>query len=555
MLALSLFLLLIVAGTGKVEAAKQLQATSVSLQSSPNPALSSDVILISGVLKAGKGLGNQQVEVKYSADQATWISISVVISGRDGKFSYSWKPTLQGTIYLQAVFGGASGYRSSTSNVVVQQVNSPTLPMYVGYIGFLTVQGTQFVDQAGNFVVLRGANFFGYEYGLFGTHTEADYKKMASWGFNLVRLPIAWNFIEPEPNQYDDTYLQRTVDRDLAWAEKYGIHIIISMHQYGWSPHFTWFDSWATAGLPLWAASTYENTLAGEGQSRADFWNGLGPNGSPVSESNPSMQDRFFAMWQHVARRYSSSTVVAGYDIFNEPYSYSIDYKLRPDDLWTLVPKVLATFHAKLVDSIRIVDPIHICFWEAPSGFPNRPNTAHSTHYPGQDDFSLYDAVKVRSAVERVIAVSQAWNVPVFVGEWGMLASAGDVATYIRDFYDLTDKYLMSSAWWSYGKGGFQMYLLDQSGNERVVLTQNLIRPYLGMSSTTPSYSSYSPDTKEFRVGLQGPCEMRVYVSPFRDVAQVNVDSGSASTFWVSVNYVMGVSATSGASQVSVILV
>lgn len=425
--------------------------------------------------------------------------------------------------------------------------------MYVGYVGFLKVQGRWFVDQAGSVVVLRGANFFGYEYGLFGTHTEADYKQMASWGFNLVRLPIAWNFIEPEPNQYDDTYLQRTVDQDLAWAGKYGIHIIVDMHQYGWSPHFTWLDSWHTAGLPLWAVSTYENTLAGEGQSRADFWNGLGPNGSPVSESNPSMQDRFFAMWQHVARRYSSSTVVAGYDIFNEPYSYRVDYKLHPQYLPTFSGTILPTFYAKLVDSIRVVDPIHVCFWEAPSASPNRPNIAYSIHYPGQDDFSLYDAVKVRSAVERV--VSQAGNVPVFVGEWGMLASAGDVATYIRDFSDLLDKYLMSAAWWSYGKGGFQMYLLDKSGNERVVLTQNLIRPYVGMSSTVPSYSRFSPDTKQLTVSVQGPCETRIYVPPFRDVAQVNVDSGSASTFWVSVNYVMGVSVTSGASQVSVTFV
>jgi endoglycosylceramidase len=420
-----------------------------------------------------------------------------------------------------------------------------------GYVGFLTAQGTWFVDQSGNVAVLRGANFFGYEYGWLDSHTEADYAKMASWGFNIVRLPISWHLIEPEPNRYDDTYLHSTVDRDLVWAEKYGIHIIIDMHQYGWSPHFKWFDAWTQAGLPLWAVSEYNDNLAGEGQARADFWNGLGPNGSPVSESNPSMQDRFFAMWQHVARRYSNSTVVAGYDIFNEPYSYSVDYKLCPDDLWTVVPKVLATFYAKSIDSIRVVDPIHICFWEAPSDYPNRPNVAYSPHYPGQDDFQNYDAVKVRSAVEKVMTSSRAWNVPVFMGEWGMLASAADVATYIRDFSDLMDKYLISATWWSYGKGGFQMYLFDQSGNERVALTQNLIRPYLAMSSKTPSSSSYITATKEFRVYVQGPCDMRMYILPFRDVTQASVDSGAASTSWPSVNIMIGVSVTSSVTQLT----
>jgi hypothetical protein len=135
-----------------------------------------------------------------------------------------------------------------------------------------------------------------------------------------------------------------------------------------------------------------------------------------------------------------------------------------------------------------------------------------------------------------------------------MLASAGDVATYIRDFSDLMDKYMMSSTWWSYGKNSWQMDLLDNSGKEHVILTQNLIRPYPGMSSRIPSSSSFSPGTKELRVYVQGPCVIGMYILPFLDVAQVNVDSGSASTSWVRVKYVMVVSVASDATQVNVML-
>jgi endoglycosylceramidase len=421
------------------------------------------------------------------------------------------------------------------------------------YTGFLTTRGQWFVDAAGNAVILRGANFFGYEYGLLNSHTEADYQKMASWGFNIVRLPIAWNLIEPNPKQYDDLYLGNTVDRDLVWAQKYSIHVIISMHQYCWSPHFTYCDAWTQAGVPAWGTSSYANTELGLRQAIADFWNGLGPNGTPVTQSNPSMQDRFFAMWQHVAKRYTSSTVVAGYDLFNEPYSYGWQYKYDASSLDTFSSTILPQFYTKAIDSVRAVDTNHICIWEAPSSIVlPRSNIAYSPHYPGLNDFSNYDAQQVRSAMQSLATTSQKWNVPVFIGEWGMLADASSIINYIRDFSDLLDKYLMSAAWWSYGRGGYAMYLLDQNGNERTILTQNLVRPYIGMASVFPSYSGLSTDMKQLQVGLLGPCTMNVYAPPFRNLEQVNVDSGSASGYWVAQNLVVSVSVASGAKVVTI---
>jgi len=93
--------------------------------------------------------------------------------------------------------------------------------------GFLRASGTSIVDGAGKTVQLRGASFDGYEYGMGNvvvTHSESDYQKMASWGFNVVRLQFAWAFVEPQPGKYDDSYLSQYVDRDVAWAAKYGLY-------------------------------------------------------------------------------------------------------------------------------------------------------------------------------------------------------------------------------------------------------------------------------------------------------------------------------------------
>jgi aryl-phospho-beta-D-glucosidase BglC (GH1 family) len=443
-----------------------------------------------------------------------------------------------------------TGARSEVAGLVVRRRSGGT------YVGFLRAQGPSFVDAAGNMIILRGANFEGYEYGLLSSHTEADYQKIASWGFNIVRLPIAWNWIEPSPNQYDDSYLANSVDRDLAWAQEYSIHVIIDMHQYCWSTRFSYCDEYTRAGLPTWAASGYTNTEQGRWQSYQDFWNGLGPNGTQATQSNPSMQDRFFAMWQHVASRYSSATVVAGYDIFNEPYDWGLMDKYDPSSLSTYSNTILPQFYTKAIDSIRAVDPNHVCLWTSPSissmvGLP-RTNVAYTTHYPGYDGYSDYDALKVKSSMDFLAAQSQTWNVPVFIGEWGMLADGNNVANYIRDFSDLLDKYLMSSAWWTYFRGDWKMDLLDPNGNERTILTQNLIRPYVGIVTTLPTYLGLSTDMKQLQIGIQSPCTITVYVAPFSGYSQVEATSGSASGYWAIQNLVMNIAVTTGANTITI---
>ena len=41
-------------------------------------------------------------------------------------------------------------------------------------------------------------------------HTYDDYERMSrGWGFNCIRLLIFWSAIEPEPGEYDETYLDK----------------------------------------------------------------------------------------------------------------------------------------------------------------------------------------------------------------------------------------------------------------------------------------------------------------------------------------------------------
>lgn len=344
-----------------------------------------------------------------------------------------------------------------------QTVNSPQL----------MTNGTQIVLGDGTMVILRGVDLSGYEYvpPIQWSHYESDYATIASWGFNVVRLPISWENLEPQAGVYSDSYLQK-VDQDVAWAEQYGIYIVLDMHQYCWSSQFTSCDGQWSAGIPKWGVSGYPDNNSGMQLMIHDFFSGLGPNGTPPSPSNPSMQQRFFAAWKHVASRYRNETAIAGYDVLNEP---SVGYN-NVDSTFTST--ILPSFYTNAIDAVRTVDSYHICFWEPPTDIAiQRANVAYAPHYPG--GWGMYGGTSALTAsMMQIISLSHKWNVPVFIGEWGMRADAPGVVQYINDSLYLYDTYSIGAAWWDYSKTTWPMSLFNPDGTPRSPLLENLVRPF-----------------------------------------------------------------------------
>jgi aryl-phospho-beta-D-glucosidase BglC (GH1 family) len=444
---------------------------------------------------------------------------------------------------------------------------------------FLKTQGTNIVDSQGNVVILRGADFFGYEFGVgipeaWDTHAESDYVRMASWAFNVVRLPIAWSLIEAREGTYDQNYMGY-VDRDISWAKANGLYVVIDMHDYGWSPYFTYFDSWHTAGVPTWAVSIYPNSAAGEAHARADFYNGLGPNGTAASATNPSLQERFLNVWKFVANRYRSEPAVAGYDMLNEPTVCAKDDTSCDLDSSVFVSQTLPAFYQKVASAIRSVDSRHILFFE-PSIVPlswNNPsqfvqlmsgskygriaNSVYSPHYPGIGDSGYTGAsyngnkASIDSALQRdVLSLSKQWKVPVFVGEWGLRVDGTNASQYTHDFTDLEDKYLISGAWYTYGYCSYGLCLFDDNGNQRTAITQYLIRPRLYVYSAPITSSQLALSVNQFQTFLSGSGIVRVYF-PSTDSSPTVVSSNVK----ISSSYDKGILTVSVPSSVSELVV
>lgn len=195
----------------------------------------------------------------------------------------------------------------------------------------IQVQGGRFVDQEGRQVILHGINMVNKDKACnyVGAWDEEDFRKLKEWGFNVVRLGIIWDGVEPEPGKYDDAYLAE-IEMLVDYAAKHGLWIFLDMHQdlYG----VDYGD-----GAPQWATIT-----DGEPHVTGDVWSDaylISPavqrafdrfwSNAPAADG-VGLQDHYAAAWRHVAKRFAAHPAVIGYDLMNEPFVGSEVNRVQP---------------------------------------------------------------------------------------------------------------------------------------------------------------------------------------------------------------------------------
>lgn len=308
----------------------------------------------------------------------------------------------------------------------------------------LCTQGPRIVDADGAPVTLRGCNIGSwmnmeyYLYGIYGSEhilrrmgreilgeekgrflfdsmmdhffNEDDVAYLKSIGNTALRLPMNYRHFEDE--EHPGTYREegfRRVDQVLDWCEKYGLYVILDMHAVPGCQSGNWCSDNATG--------------------EAHFWH------------NEYFYRRFLRLWEEFARRYRGRSVVAGYNILNEPVTV--------DRIGNLPIPVahdwdeLNALHRRTVAAIRAIDPEHIIFLEgdqASSLFhgmepPFAENLVYSSHnysfssgavtarfYPGLTPDGRYcdrEAIREEFYRQEGTAFCQEHQVPLWVGEFG----------------------------------------------------------------------------------------------------------------------------------------
>ena len=342
------------------------------------------------------------------------------------------------------------------------------------------------MDSNGQRVLLDGANFRGYHYlpekEMSKTHTKKDYETMRDWGFNVVRLNLAWSKVEPVKGSYNDEYFSKYVDRDIKWASECGMYIILDMHTNRWS------GKWNGNGAPGWAVAQYPATDEGFLSFAEGFWR------------NAELRASFVNMWKHVASRYAGVTTIAGYDLLNEPWQLFDKKKHTPAERWSIIE----SFYQEVIDGIRLVDNNHLIFVEPyislvtpylldpflssirPLNGSNLVWSPHFYYYVYEfygQPYTHENATLLEDFMSGIhdIFVGRLGQ-PMWIGEFGIDLRVPGSDAWTQDTVQLFVKYKVGWAWWAYWRSGSDdsdMYLINKDGTPRTQFLQFLMNPQL----------------------------------------------------------------------------
>ena len=191
----------------------------------------------------------------------------------------------------------------------------------------------------------------------------SDAAFLRSIGFNVVRVGVIFQAVEPIPGVFDQAYLNH-ISRTVHILARYGIVSILDFHQDQYNQKFQGegFPSWAVqdGGLPnprLGFPHNYEGNPALQ-RAFENFWaDRPGPGGV-------GLQERYVAAWAQVARRFRGDRSVLGYEIMNEPFPGS-DYLSCGEAAGCRASDAQLTGLERKVDrAVRRIDPRTLIFQE-----------------------------------------------------------------------------------------------------------------------------------------------------------------------------------------------
>ncbi len=160
-------------------------------------------------------------------------------------------------------------------------------------------------------------------------------------GFNVIRVMLNYRIFEDNGNPF--VYKPSGwafLDQYIQWADSLGMYLILDMHV-------------PQGGLQ-------------NGSNAPKLW------------MNMTQQNRLTALWFNIAQRYSNDTIIAGFDLLNEP---------TPVD--SIAP--WSTLAQRIADTIRTVDSNHLLIVEYAYGIIDTSNTWYPYWDLSQQMFLISD--------------------------------------------------------------------------------------------------------------------------------------------------------------------
>jgi endoglycosylceramidase len=321
-----------------------------------------------------------------------------------------------------------------------------------------STNGMWVTDAQGRDLFLRGVDVTGAE----DTPTTqplpygpADFKAIRAAGATVVRLPIAWAMIEPQPGVFDPAAIARAV-QIVDWAGAAGLRVVLDMHQYIWAPCFggNGMPGWSVPNCPATPPTNVATQEVAELTAANAFWH------------SPTLQADFTQAWVKVAQAVGHPYFLLGYDLLNEPSPGLIPNEIFEQDY-------LAPFYREVGGALRVVDPGSLLFVEpsilngivngsseflGPIGLPRLVYEPHQYGAVSLNADAVVGVADVAGPTQFVpdltidLAVAKRIGAAVWLGEWGAINPAVSIrpTAYVADDLAEQDQFLLGSAYWSY---------------------------------------------------------------------------------------------------------
>lgn len=175
---------------------------------------------------------------------------------------------------------------------------------------------------------------------------ESDLRFVQELGLNSLRVPVHFRLFDAPDDDLAASVAIQQLDRVIELAGRLGLLVIIDLHSLPGGQNPDW----------------HCDNASGD----AEFW------------KNETQRASMVQLWGKIADYYADNTVVAGYDLVNEPCYFD-----------ATLDKALVDFSAACISAIRRVDPHHVIFIEGKnyardfSMFAREldPQIAYSFHY------------------------------------------------------------------------------------------------------------------------------------------------------------------------------